>query len=296
MSKQALYTMMLPGLLLIFIFNYLPMFGLIIAFKNVDITKGILGSSWAGFDNFRFFFTSQDAARVTFNTIFYNMIFIVSGLAVALLFSLLLNELKNRFFAGFYKSAMFIPFLMSWVVVGYVSYALLNVDLGLINKMLQAFGVSPVGWYSEAGAWRYIIPLVGLWKNVGYLSVIFIAGLAGISPSYYEAAQIEGAGKVRQALHISLPMLMPIIITLFLLQLGKVFYADFGLFYNVPRESGLLFSTTDVIDTYVYRALRTMGDIGMSSAVGFYQSVVGFVLVVASNWLVRKFDRENAMF
>lgn len=288
--------MMAPGLLVLFVFNYMPMFGIIVAFKDFDLHKGILGSAWIGFDNFRFFFASQDARRVTFNTILYNTVFIVSGLSVGLLFALLLNEIRNRYFSGFYKSAMFIPYLMSWVVAGYVSYALLNVDLGLGNKAIGWLGFAPVDWYSKAEAWRYIIPLANLWKGTGYTSVIFLAGLAGIDHSYYEAAEIEGAGKIRQALYISIPMMTPIIITLFLLGLGKIFYADFGLFYNLPRESGLLFGTTDVIDTYVYRALRTLGDIGMASAVGVYQSVVGFALVLFSNWLVRKANKENAIF
>jgi putative aldouronate transport system permease protein len=295
-TQRAFYTMMIPGILLLFVFNYIPMFGVILAFKDFNLSKGILGSDWAGFKNFEFFFSSQDAARITFNTIYYNGIFIVSGLLFALIFSLLLNDIKNSHLSGFYKSAMFLPFLMSWVVAGYISYAMFNVDLGIVNQFLNALGFDSVNWYSDAEKWRYILPIANLWKTVGYLSVIFIAGLAGIDNSYYEAAEMEGAGKIRQALSISLPMLMPIIVTLFLLQLGKIFYADFGLFYNLPRESGLLFSTTDVIDTYVFRALRTMGDIGMSSAIGLYQSVVGFTLVVLSNWIVRKFNSENALF
>ncbi len=295
-KRKALYLMMLPGILFLIIICYLPMLGVIVAFKNYNVVKGFWNSEWIGFKNFEFFFQSQNAFRITYNTIFYNSIFIVVGIALALAFAVMLNEIRSRMVAGFYKSSMFVPYFLSWVVVGYISYAMLNVDYGFFNGLLRVFGVEPISWYSEPGYWRYILAFAGLWKGIGYATVIFLAGIVGIDHSYYEAAQIEGASKLQQIFHITIPLVWPIVIILFLLQLGRVFYADFGLFYNLPRETGALFSTTDVIDTYVFRALRTLGDIGMSSAVGLYQSVVGFILVLTSNWIVRRVNRENAIF
>jgi len=298
-KNKSFYGMMLPGMLFMLIVNYIPMFGLVIAFKEYNPVKGILASKWIGLKNFEFFFVSNSAFTVTFNTIFYNAIFIITGLGFALLFSVLLQETGSKMMSSTYKSLMFFPYLLSWVVGQYILFSLLSVDKGLINNILEFFGKEPVYWYAESRPWRFIIPLAYMWKNVGYFAVIFVAGVTGISSEYFEAAEIDGASKFQQITRITIPLIMPIVITLFLLQIGKIFYGafgDWGMFYNLPMNSGPIFSTTDVIDTYVYRSLRLMNDFGMSSAVGFYQSIVGFILVVASNLMVKKYDPDSAMY
>ncbi|WP_339369942.1 ABC transporter permease [Paenibacillus elgii] len=297
--NKILYAMMLPGLLFIIVIYYLPMFGVVIAFQEYNPIKGIFGSKWIGFTNFKFLFQSDALFQITFNTLFYNLIFIILGLGLALVAAILINEISNRFLAGAYKSIILLPYLLSWVVAEYLLFSFLSMDKGIINQILQFAGIEPVQWYAEPLYWRFILPAAYVWKNVGYFAVIFAAGITGISSDYYEAAKIDGANRFQQALKITIPMLAPITLTLLLLQAGKIFYAafgDWGLFYNLPRESGVLFSATNVIDTYVFRSLQKMNDFGMSSAIGLYQSCVGFVLVVASNYLIRKYDRDSALF
>lgn len=298
-SKGQLYSMALPGFIYMFIIYYIPMFGLIIAFKNYHPIDGIWGSEWAGLNNFKFFFTSLSAFTVTFNTLFYNIVFITLGIGMALLSAILFNELSSRILPKLYKSIMLLPYLISWVIASYILFALLSTDKGLINRILIYFGGEPLSWYMETKVWRFIIPMAYVWKNIGYLMIIFIAGITSIPSSYYEAADIDGASTYQKVFRITLPLLSPIIATLILLQVGKIFYGAFGdwsLFYNLPRESGILYSTTDVIDTYIFRSLRQLNDFGMSSAVGFYQSLVGCILVILSNKVIRKYNPEGAIF
>lgn len=298
-KNKAFYLMMLPGLLFILVMYYLPMGGIVIAFKDYVPSDGIIGSKWVGFKNFEFFFKSSNAATVTFNTIFYNIIFIVVGLALAVIVAILLNEIRIKFFASIYKTILLFPYLISWVIAGYLLFSFLSVDRGLINHVLNFFGIKPIQWYMEPSYWRFIIPISYMWKNVGYLSVIFFAAITGISSDYYEAAEMDGATGFQKTIKITIPLIAPIIITMFLLQAGKIFYGgvgDWGMFYNLPRDSGAIYSTTDVIDTYVFRSLRNMSDAGMTAAVGLYQSVVGFVLVVFTNWLAKKYDPDSALY
>lgn len=298
-KNKAFYLMMLPGLLYILVIYYLPMCGIVMAFEDFNPIKTIFGSEWIGFKNFEFLFGTDAVISATINTISYNLIFMVTGIGLAMIAAILLNETGSRLLTSTYKSVMLFPYLLSWVVVQYLVYALLCMDKGMINSIIQQFGKEPVDWYSDPSYWRVIIPIAYLWKNIGYQSVIFVAGLSGISPDYYEAAEIDGATKLQQTLKITIPMLMPITIILVLLQAGKIFYGgfgDWGIFFNLPNESGNLLSATDVIDTYVFRTLRSMGDFGMSSAAGLYQSCVGFILVLLSNWVIRKYDRESALF
>jgi len=216
---------------------------------------------------------------------------------LAIAVAILLNEVRKRFLARFYQSVLLLPYLISMVIVGYLVLALLNLENGFMNKViLPAFGIDPISWYTKPEYWPYILTIVSLWKNIGYLCIIYLAAIVGIDPEYYEAATIDGATKWQQIRSITVPLLMPTIIILTLLAIGRIFYADFGLFYQVPLNSGPLQPTTDVIDTYVYRGLITLGDIGMSSAAGFYQSLVGFVLVLVSNLIVRLKDKDQALF
>jgi len=294
---KALFLMLVPEMVYLFINNYMPMFGLTIAFKDINYAKGIWRSDWIGLKNFEFLFISKDAWRITRNTILYNGVFIVLNTVMAIGVAILLNEVRKKFLARFYQSVLLLPYLISMVIVGYLVLALLNLENGFMNKViLPAFGIDPISWYTKPEYWPYILTIVNLWKNIGYLCIIYLAAIVGIDPEYYEAATIDGATKWQQIRSITVPLLMPTIIILTLLAIGRIFYADFGLFYQVPLNSGPLQPTTDVIDTYVYRALITLGDIGMSSAAGFYQSLVGFVLVLVSNLIVRLKDKDQALF
>ncbi|NQX61185.1 sugar ABC transporter permease [Paenibacillus qinlingensis] len=271
------------------------MYGIVIAFKDINYAKGIWGSDWVGLHNFKFFFNSQDALRITRNTLLLNGLFIVVGMSCALVIGLLLAELGRRW-VKLFQTILFFPYFLSWVVVGFVSYILLNPSFGVINKVLEQFHVAPIDWYSKPGYWPLILTLTYLWKNVGYTAIIFFTGLLSIDNSYYEAASIDGASRLQQIRKISIPLILPLITMLFMLNVGRIFYSDFGLFYFVPRDAGMLYPTTDVVDTYVFRSLRVVGDLGMASAASLYQAVVGLVLVVTTNVLVRKFNKENALF
>ncbi|WP_430085571.1 ABC transporter permease [Paenibacillus ferrarius] len=296
-KDKALLLLLLPGVLYLILNNYLPMFGVMIAFKHIDYSKGIFGSEWVGFANFEFLFKTKDAWIITRNTVLYNAVFILLNLAVAVAFAIALNELRARLAARFYQSVMFLPHFLSMIVVSYLGYSLLNSEYGFINKtLLEPLGFPAVSWYSEAKLWPFILPLVNLWKHVGYYSIVYLAAIIGIDNEYYEAAHIDGASKWQQITRITIPLIRPVLIVMTLLQVGKIFNSDFGLFYQVPLDSGALFNTTQVIDTYVYRALLTLGDIGMSSAAGLYQAFVGFVLVMTTNYVVRRMDKENALF
>lgn len=295
-KNKILYLMTIPAILLVFIFNYIPMAGMIMAFKDTRGSTTYFGGEWIKFKNFEFFFKSQDAARITFNTLFMNAIFIISVLVVSMTFALLLNEINSRKIVKLYQSTMFLPNFLSWVIVGFLAYAFLSVDSGLINSTLKTFGIKPIAWYSEPQYWRFILPIVNMIKNAGYYTVIFYAGTLAISEELYEAAKIDGASRFQQMYSITIPLVIPLVSIMVLLQIGRIFYADFGLFYYIPRETGVLFSTTDVIDTYVYRSLRVLGNTGMATAVGVFQSIVGLIVVATSNWVVKKVNPENALF
>lgn len=292
-----LFIMALPGVTLLIAFSYLPLFGLIIAFKDVHYDIGILKSPWIGFKNFEFLFRSPDAFIITRNTILYNLAFIVLGNVAAIATAIALSEMRSRFMAKFYQSVMFLPYFLSWIVVAYMAFAFLSVDLGILNRViLPKLGLQAVAWYFEEKPWPIILILANLWKYTGYNAVIYLAAITGIDPEYYEAALIDGASKWQQIRNITFPLLSPLIVVLVLLGIGRIFYADFGLFYQLPMNSGALFNVTNVIDTYVYRTLINMNDVGMASAASFYQSIMGFVLVLTSNLIVRRFDPEKALF
>jgi putative aldouronate transport system permease protein len=296
-SNFALFLIALPGIAYLIINNYIPMFGIFLAFKNYSYVKGIFGSDWCGFSNFEFLFKTKDAWIMTRNTILYNVAFIILGTIMAIFVAILMCELGERMRVKFFQAALLLPNLLSWVVIGFIAYAFLNADTGFINKtILTGLGIDPVTWYSKAEAWPPILIIVNLWKNIGYQSIVYMAAISGIDKSIYEAAAIDGASKVKQIFKITLPMLKPTVTILTLMSIGRIFYSDFGLFYQVPQNSGALYSTTQTIDTYVYRGLMELNNVGMSSAAGLYQSLVGFVLVLIANAIVRKFDSENALF
>jgi putative aldouronate transport system permease protein len=295
-TNLNLLLMALPGVILLFIFAYLPMFGIIIAFKNYRFADGIFGSAWVGFDNFRFLFGTDAAWRITRNTIVMNSIFIAVNTTTALFIAILLNEVYRSRMSKYYQTLLFFPYFISWVVASYFAFGILNATNGLLNQMLINFGWDPVTWYRAPEYWPAILTLANLWNGVGFGSIIYLAGILGISPELFEAAKIDGANKWQQIRFITLPMLLPLIIILTLLSVGKIFNADFGLFYFLPRNTPMLYSTTDVIDTFVYRSLVELGNISMAAAAGFYQSVVGFILVILANWMVRRYNAEYSLF
>ena len=292
-----LYLMMLPALLYLLINNYIPMAGMVIAFKKLNFAKGIWASPWAGLKNFKFLFASRDAWVITRNTLLYNVAFILVNMVIGIAIAILITEVKNIKLKKLYQSAILLPFLMSMVILSYIVYALLSAENGLVNNsILPLFHMDPIQWYQKPKYWPAILIIANCWKGVGYGCLIYIASLIGIDPSFYEAARLDGASKWQEITKITLPSLVPTIITLLLLSIGRIFYSDFGLFYQVPMNSGVLVSTTNVIDTYVYRALIEQGNISMSSAAGVYQSLVGFCVVMLSNWIVRKVDKDQALF
>jgi putative aldouronate transport system permease protein len=296
-----LYSMLIPGFLLVIVFSYLPMLGVGIAFKKIDFMLGILGSPNVGFDNFKFLFESSDAWLITRNTLFYNIIFITLGLFVSVAFAVMLNEIKQKFLSKTYQTILMLPYFLSWVVVSYIGMAFFNTETGLINSAIIPFFTgqkASVAWYTDPKLWPLFLIAANLWKTAGYSSVVYLAAISGIDAELYEAAKIDGANRFAQIRHITLPCLSPLMIILTILAIGKIFNADFGLFYQFTLNQGPLKEVTNVIDTYVFNMLMLTGatSLGLSAAAGLYQSVVGFVLVTATNTIVRKIDPGKALF
>ncbi|MEG0692549.1 MAG: ABC transporter permease subunit [Oscillospiraceae bacterium] len=294
-NHGQLFVISLPAILSILAFAYLPMFGLFIAFKDINYQKGIFGSDWVGFKNFDFFFKSQDAFRITRNTILYNVVFIVLGLSMAVIVAMLLYSMSRKAIK-FYQTVLFFPYFLSWVIVGYLSYIFLSPTSGVLNQLVAMFGGESLNWYAESKYWPFILVFFNIWKNLGYNAIIFYTGLMSIDSSLYEAASIDGANSFQQKIHITLPLIKSLVIIMVILAVGKIMCADFGMFYFIPRDTGSIYAATDVIDTYVYRALRVTGELGMSAAASFYQSVVGCVLVVATNLIIKKVSPDDAIF
>lgn len=288
--------MLVPGMIYLIINNYLPMAGLVIAFKKVNYATGIFNSPWVGFDNFTFLFTTGDAFIMFRNTILYNLMFIVLGNIFGLMVAIALDTVKMRLYKNMSQVVILVPYLLSTVIITYIVFAFLSPTNGFINNsILRPLGMEGVEWYNQPGPWPVILTIVYLWMSFGYTSILYYSTLIGIEKTMYEAAVIDGASIWKQILHVTLPCMKKTIIILALLAVGRICYSDFGLFYQVPMHSGMLYSTTQTIDTFVYRALLEQNSIGRSSAAGFFQSVLGFVLVMGANWIVNKLDRESAL-
>ena len=294
-NNLALTMLALPAIIFLFVFNYIPTFGLVLPFKDFKYSLGIIKSPWCGLKNFEFLFRSKDALIAIRNTVLYNLVFIFVGMFVAVAIALILFEMSKKV-VGVSQTLLLLPFFISYVVVAYAANAFLDADHGLINTLLQSLGKESILWYNSAKYWPVIITLVAIWKGMGYGSLIYYAALMGTNLELYEAARIDGASKFKQIWHISLPSLRPMISIMIILDFGKILDANFGLFYNVPQNSSLLYSTTDVLSTFTYRTLMNIGNLGMSSATTFVQSVVGFVLVLLCNWVVKTVSEENALF
>lgn len=299
-ANKELFLLSLPGAVWFLLFAYLPLFGVLVAFKQYRLSGGffesLLTSQFVGLKNFKFLFSSGDAWLIVRNTILYNACFIVLGIVLPIIVALMLNELRNKGMAKIYQSSMFLPYFLSWVVVSYCVYVFLSPEKGYFNVLLQQFGYEGVSWYTESAFWPFIIIFMSQWKGIGYNTVVYLASICGIDKTYYEAAVIDGATKWQQVYYITLPLLRPVVLILLIMAVGGIFKADFGLFYQLPRDSGPLYPVTNVLDTYIFRALKTNGEIGMSSAAALFQSTVGFVLILFANKLVSKVDQENALF
>jgi len=295
-ANKELLLLSLPGGIWFLIFAYLPMFGILIAFQEYRPEKNfllsVLHSKFVGFKNFEFLFKSGDMWIIFRNTIGYNLLFIILGIVLPITVAMLLNELRNHGAVKVYQSMMFLPYFLSWVVVSYCLYAFLDPSKGLVNNILG----KNISWYTEKDYWPFIIIFMSQWKGVGYNTVVYLASICGIDQTFYEAAMLDGATKWQQVKYITVPLLRPVITILFIMSVGGIIRSDFGLFYQLPRNSGPLYPVTNVLDTYIYRALMKSSEIGMSSAAAFFQSVVGFALIMIANKVAAKIDNENTLF
>ncbi len=292
-----LYVMFLPGALYLFINSYIPMFGIQIAFRQYNARDGVYGSPWCGFKNFEFLTRTKDAWIMIRNTLFYNLVFITLGTVLAVATAIILNDIRHKKAKQLYQTIILIPFLISMVIVSYLAFAFLGTSNGYINNtIVKLFGSKAIDWYNTPKYWPFILVIINIWKTLGYNMILYYATICGIDGTLYEAAVVDGASRWQRIVHVTLPGLKSTIIVLTLMALGGIFRSDFGLFYQVPQNSGPLISVTQTIDTYVYRGLMQNNNIGMSSAAGLYQSVVGFVLVVTANAIVRKIDNESSLY
>lgn len=300
-ANKELLILSLPGAVWFLFFAYLPLFGIIVSFKKFRLSGSnffvsLFESEWVGFDNFKFLFSSGDAWIILRNTVLYNVCFIILGIVIPVILALLLNELKNKTMMKVYQTSMFLPYFLSWVVASYCLFAFLNPEKGYVNGVLESFGIEGRSWYTEKQWWPFFIIFMSQWKGMGYNTVVYLASICGIDSTFYEAATLDGATKWQQVKFITLPLLKPVITILLIMSIGGIFRADFGLFFQIPKDSGPLYPVTNVLDTYIFRALKTSGEIGMSSAAALFQSTVGFVLIMLANKIVSKIDSENALF
>lgn len=290
------YLLVIPAAVYTLIFGYFTLPYMLIAFQRFNFKTGIFNSPWIGLDNFEFFFSSPRAWEVTFNTLKLNVLFIVVGTIAAMALAILFNELRSKLFSRLTQSTILFPHFLSWVIVSYILYSLLSTDYGIVNQLLAKLNLNPVNWYASPQYWTSILVITAVWKDIGMNLVIYLAAITGIDDTYYEAGRIDGATRWQLIRHITIPLMMPTIMILSLLALGKIMYGSFDMIYAIIKDNGLLYPTVDVIDTYVFRSLRTIGNPAQAMAVGLYQSVVGFILVWGSNRIVRKINPDHALF
>lgn len=295
-KNRSLFIMILPAALVVATFCYVPMTGLLLAFKNYKYNLGIFGSPWSGLDNFRFFFLSGSGWLVTRNTILYNLVNLITSQAVAILIAIVLSEMKGRYFKKLSQSLIFMPYFISWIIVGAFVYNIFNYETGTMNNFLKGLGAKPVDMYSKPEAWALVIVFFNSWKWVGYNTIIYIAAISGIDQDCYEAAAIDGANIFQRIRSITIPAIMPTVIIILLLNVGRILRGDFQMYYQIIGNNGQLFNATDIIDTFVFRSLVTTGDIGMTSAATFYQSFFCFITIMIVNGIVKKVEPDNALF
>lgn len=302
-KNLLLLSMVMPGAIWFLLLRYLPMLGIVLAFKDYKVYRkdptfwnNMLHSKWVGFDKFEFLFTTPDSWVYIRNTLGYNILWIALGLVLSVTLAIILNEITHKFVAKAYQTMMFFPYFLSWVVVSYFVLAFLDPTRGLLVHAQMDAGATPINWYHEAKYWPVILTICNVWKNTGYSCILYLAAITGIDGTLYEAASIDGATKWQQIKYVTLPHLRTMISILLIMNVGKIFNADFGLFFSVPQNSGSLYSTTQVIDTYVYTTLTATSDIGMSAAAGLLQQTVGFICILIANKIVTKIDSDSSLF
>jgi putative aldouronate transport system permease protein len=301
-DDTELTLLALPTFIWYILFSFLPMFGIIIAFKNYRIFPGhnfiynLMHSDWVGFDNFKFLIKSNDLYMLLRNTIAYNIVFIILGIIIPVTLAIMISLIHSKRKSKVYQTMMFFPHFMSWVVVSYFVFAFLSMDKGVINEILRTFGKEPIQWYMESKYWPFILVFMQVWKTVGYSMVVYLASITGIDGTLYEAAVIDGANKWQQVKYITIPCLKTIVVMMFILNVGRIFYSDFGLFYQITQGiPGSLYNVASTVDTYVYKALLSSAPVGMTAAVTFFQSVACCITILLANWIVKKIDNESAI-
>lgn len=291
-----LLVMLIPAVAIVIIFSYWPMTGIVLAFKNYRVADGIYGSPWVGLNNFRFLILSGKLWPITRNTLLYNLVFLTVNTVMELTFAIMLSEIVGKYFKKITQTMMFMPYFISWVVIKAVLYNIFSFEKGVLNNLLASIGVEPFNLYSTPNAWPFLLVFLKLWKSAGYGSVVYLAAVTGLDREMYEAADIDGANIWQKIFRITLPCLAPTIIIMLLLGVGNIFRGDFGLFYQTVGNNALLLPLTDIIDTYVFRALMSSGDIGMAAASAFYQSIMCFFTIMLFNWLVKRYDPDYSLF
>jgi putative aldouronate transport system permease protein len=286
----------LPMIAQVFIFAYMPMPGIVVAFKKYNYVDGLWNSPWVGLKNLEFFTKTPDAFRLVFNTIAYNVAYLFTTIVISVIVAILLNDVLSKLALKAYQTVMFFPYFMSYIVVAYIVYALLNGEKGMVNTALASLGMDKVSWYNTAGPWPIFLIIVNVWKSMGYDVILYYAAIIGIDPSYYEAASIEGATKFQMTRAITLPNLLPILCIQLILSVGRILNANFDLHYQVTMNSVMLYKTTDVLDNFIFRALTESSNYGMAAAVGLFKNLVGLVLVVGTNSVIKKIDENNSLF
>lgn len=295
-KNKVLYLMIAPGVLLKLVFAYIPLVGILIAFEDFNYKKGIFGSEWIGLENFKLFFSSGKMWMLTRNTLFYNILFIVTGTIFNIILAIVISEMCTRRYKRTLQSIMMLPHFLSWVIVGGMAYNILNYEFGLLNNILSSLGFDKIDVYNNTGVWKYIFVVVSIWKESGYGIIYYLAAITGINPELYEAARVDGCGILQKIRYITLPMIKPTISILLLLRLGNILQGNMEMFYNLVGKNSYLYNATDVIDTYVYRTLMNLKDYGVTSAAGLYQNVIGFILVIVANQITKKLDADSSLF
>lgn len=295
-KNRIFLLMLMPAVIYTLVFSYYPMTGIVMAFKKYNYNGGIWGSPWNGLNNFKFFFSSGQAWLVTKNTVLYNLLFIAVNTIMQIAVAVFLTEIKSRHYRKITQSLMFLPYFISWVIVGVMAFNILSSDYGFMNRLIENLGGTRISFYTTPKVWPWILTFFNVWKGIGYGSVMYLAAIMGIDTSLYEAAAIDGANVFQRIFRVTIPMIMPTTIILLLLSVGGIFKGNFDMFYNLVGNNGLLYNCTDVIDTLTFRALISSNDFGMSAAMGLYQSVLCFVTIVIVNKLVGLYDKDYTLF
>lgn len=294
-KNKLVYAMMTPSILWVLIFSYIPMIGIIIAFKNYDMAQGVWGSPWSGLENFKFLFRHKDIFQITYNTIYLNVLFILTGTLTSVFLALMFVEIKNKFFKKLSQSIAILPHFVSWAIVSMFLFGFLSTS-GIVNNVLTSLGLDPIQFYTTPGPWRFILVIVKIWQGAGFGTVVYVATITGLDAGIYEAATIDGASRLQKITKITFPLIRPTIIMLTIMSVGGIFRGDFGMIYALVGDNSTLFPTIDVVDTFTYRALRTLGDMGMSTATSLFQSVIGLLMVMGTNALAKKLEPDSAIF